>query len=75
MQEKLAFFARLEKEFSDLIEAYEIVLEERRHISQIIRETTQLESLDDLELVGQYFRALHDNAQVICLDQLLLIFC
>lgn len=65
VQEKLAIFARLEKEFCDLIEAYEILLVERMHFEEIIIGNSQLESIDDLELVGQYFRAIHDTAQVI----------
>lgn len=64
VQEKLAVFARLEREFCDLIEAYEILLSERVHMEEIFAGTSQLESLDDLELVGQYYRALQDTAQV-----------
>ena len=57
VQEKLALFARLEKEFCDLIEAYEILLEERRHLEIILTQNGQLDSLDDLELISQYYRA------------------
>lgn len=65
VQEKLAMFARLEKQFSDLIDGYEILLDERSYLSQTISEFTQLESLDDPELVSQYFKAMHDNSAVI----------
>lgn len=64
VQDKLAIFARLEKEFCDLIEAYEIMLAERRHLEEILVREGELESLDDLELVGQYYKALQDNSQV-----------
>lgn len=64
VQDKLATFARLEKEFSDLIEAYEILLVERVHLEEIMTGNSQLESLDDLELVGQYYKALQDATQV-----------
>lgn len=64
VQDKLAIFARLEKEFCDLIEAYEILLVERIHLEEIITVNSQLESLDDLELVGQYYKAIQDTSQV-----------
>lgn len=64
VQERLALFARLEREFCDLIEAYEILLSERVHMEEIFTGTSQLESLDDLELVGQYYKALQDTSQV-----------
>lgn len=65
VQEKLAVFARLEKEFCDLIEAYEILLSERVHMEEIFTGTSQLESLDDLELASQYYKALQDTLQVL----------
>jgi hypothetical protein len=64
VQDKLATFARLEREFCDLIEAYEILLVERIHLEEIITGSSQLESLDDLELVGQYYKAIQDTSQV-----------
>lgn len=66
-QGRLALFARLEREFCDLIEAYEIILSERVHMEEIFTGTSQLESLDDLELVGQYYKALQDTSQVLSL--------
>jgi hypothetical protein len=64
VQDKLATFARLEKEFCDLIEAYEILLVERIHLEEMITGENQLESLDDLELVGQYYKAIQDTSSV-----------
>lgn len=68
VQEKLAIFARLEKEFCDLIEAYEIMLVERQHLEELLVGQGELESLDDLELVGQYYKALQDTSQVFPLS-------
>jgi len=71
-QEQLAQYGRLFREFRDLLDGYEILLAERSHLEQTLcGETTrtrqgaiQLESLDDLELVGQYYRALHDKSHL-----------
>lgn len=64
VQERLALFSRLEREFADLIDAYEILLVERIHLEEIMTVNNQLESLDDLELVGQYYKSLQDASQV-----------
>lgn len=64
VQGRLASFVRLEKEFCDLIEAYQILLMERIHLEEIISGNSQLDSLDDLELVGQYYKAVQDTSQV-----------
>lgn len=61
VQKLLVINGLLEKELGNLIEAYQVLLEERSHLELLIVEEGKIESLDDLELVGQYVRTLRDT--------------
>ena len=65
LQLKLPLFRKLEKEFCDLLEAYEIMLVERIRLEELLTRNDQIDSLDDFELVGQYYRSLQDSTKVI----------
>lgn len=57
-------FAVLWKEYSDIVEAFELLYVERVYFEELLASETKLESIDDLEMIGQYIRNLHESAQV-----------
>lgn len=64
LQSNISNFAIMWKEYSDLLEAFELIYVERVHLEEIMVCEDKLESLDDLELVGQYFHSLQDSQEV-----------
>lgn len=51
-------------DYKYLIEAFELMYVERTYLEEILVVESELESLDDLELVAQYYKGLHDSLAV-----------
>jgi hypothetical protein len=60
----MAIVSNMLRDYRHLIEAFELIYVERTFLEEILVVESELENLDDLELLAQYYKELHDSLEV-----------